>query len=164
MSKKLVKIPWGTKTNVRAAFKASEACTSRNVVVQRICNINASQAVDFNEKKLVVRGLFHKPSVASGVHQHKFSRPCQVVFSANTAPATPSASVSSRENDVVSRRQSLTCLVISEFQDHDLLGLILKRVRFSGSQQKCIIKQILQCVDVLHDEHQEHMFLKSKFF
>lgn len=52
--------------------------------------------------------------------------------------------------------------MVYDYIQHDLMGIILNRIKFNPSQIKYVIKEILEAVDALHSEHIEHGHLKSK--
>lgn len=51
--------------------------------------------------------------------------------------------------------------MVYDYIQHDLLGVILNRIKFTPAQIKYIIKEILEAVAALHSEHIEHGNLKS---
>ena len=51
--------------------------------------------------------------------------------------------------------------MVYDYIEHDLMGLIRRKVKFSASQIKYILKEILEAVETLHYEHIEHGHLKS---
>lgn len=59
---------------------------------------------------------------------------------------------------------SSSCLMVYDYIEHDLMGLIRRKIKFSASQIKYILKEILEAVETLHSEHIEHGHLKSIFF
>lgn len=56
---------------------------------------------------------------------------------------------------------SSSCLMVYDYVEHDLMGLIRRKVKFSAAQIKYILKEILEAVETLHSEHIEHGHLKS---
>ena len=51
--------------------------------------------------------------------------------------------------------------MVYDYVEHDLMGLIRKKVKFSAAQIKYILKEVLEAVETLHSEHIEHGHLKS---
>lgn len=52
--------------------------------------------------------------------------------------------------------------MVYDYIEHDLMGLIRRKIKFSASQIKYILKEVLEAVETLHSEHIEHGHLKSR--
>lgn len=53
--------------------------------------------------------------------------------------------------------------LVFEYMEHDLLGLISRKIKFGIPQIKFIMKELLQGLCVLHDEGVIHRDIKSNF-
>lgn len=111
--------------------------------------------------QLLLRELAER-SVSGTSRQELFTQLREVKFSTIEARSDVDASL---EPSSCEARLPLTeCVLTYEYVEHDLLGLILRKVRLSGGQTKYVIRRTLMAVEVLHDEHREHQFLKSRPF
>jgi serine/threonine protein kinase len=107
--------------------------------------------------KLVLRELAVRASLLKS-HQDEFTTPREVVFLREDLPTLSSKDSAPAETLAAG---SVECLLLYEYLEHDLLGLIKRKVRFSAAQTKYILSKSLAAVAVLHEEHLEHQFLKG---
>ncbi len=98
-------------------------------------------------------------AVLTGSELDKFARPKRLLIVGNKA--TIEAEKVNKCDDV-KKTDFAKCLMVYDYVEHDLLGLILRRIKFTTAQQKCIVKQMLEAVLVLHEQGIEHGHLKSK--
>ncbi len=108
--------------------------------------------------KLVLRELAIRASLLKS-HQEKFTTLREVVFLREDRPGLLFSKDSAPAEDLSAG--SVECVLLYEYLEHDLLGLIKKKVRFSAAQTKYILSKSLAAVEVLHEEHLEHQFLKG---
>lgn len=77
-----------------------------------------------------------------------------------------SSSLDSRSSSLTASpmRTESSCTMVYDYVQHDLLGIIRKKIKFNAAQVKYVFKEVLEAVEALHCEHIEHGHLKSRSF
>jgi serine/threonine protein kinase len=127
----------------------------RPAVLKRIPAVAPAHAVSASQQ-LVLRELAVRAAQLQS-QQARFTALREVVFRREERPSLAAKDSAPAE----SASGGLECLLLCEYLEHDLLGLIQKKVRFSPAQTKYILSKTLAAVAELHEEHLEHQFLKS---
>ena len=63
----------------------------------------------------------------------------------------------------MSETNQYNIVLVFDYMEHDLLGLVAKKIQFEPQHIKTIFKQIVEGINVLHQNNIMHRDLKSKF-
>ena len=105
--------------------------------------------------------ISQRAPVLAGPKASKFTRLKEMIFCDTSSTASSKQETYSSPR-LASPRASSSCMMVFDYVQHDLLGIIHKKIKFNSVQVKYIIKEVLEAVDALHSEHIEHGHLKSK--
>lgn len=98
----------------------------------------------------------------AGPRGAKFTRLKELIFFDSSSGVSSPLDQPSSSHATTGRVPS-SCVMVYDYVQHDLLGIIYKRIRFNLAQIKYIMKEVLEAVDALHTEHIEHGHIKSEF-
>lgn len=99
--------------------------------------------------------------ILSGPKREKFTSLKEVIFCGDYSSSS-NGNTQCFNNQVSGPQDRASgCFMVYEYVEHDLMGLIRRKVKFSIPQIKYILKEVLEAVDSLHSEHIEHGHLKS---
>lgn len=96
----------------------------------------------------------------SGPKAAKFTKLKEMIFCNSMAMSATKVD----RIESVGRQSSSSCVMVYDYVEHDLLGIIQNRIKLTTAQVKYIMKEVLEAVDVLHCEHITHDHLKSKLY
>lgn len=111
---------------------------------------------------MLIRAVNQRVSILSGPKKDKFTNLKHLIFWKDSFSSSISNTQISSGLKNASVGGSSSCVMVYDYIEHDLMGLIRIKIKFSAAQIKYILKEILEAVGALHIEHIEHGHLKSK--
>lgn len=140
-------------------IKANIPESSRQVVLRQFEGSPDEQAVLDGLIQTLLGSFAQKLAVLTGSELDRFARPKRLLIVGGKGTCD---SEEVKKCDDLKKMDYTKCLMVYDYVEHDLLGLILRRIKFTTAQQKCIIKRMLEAVLALHEQGLEHGYLKSK--